>query len=214
MLVKKRQDVKRLSYILLTVSSILCSADASGMEIEEDKIINAPRFAVAVEQEGAGEYDLANYNYHLALGEDTRKDFCNTFNTNSRTNLLLEYGDAENLRNAIKKDMKIRQKMIYSYETQKAGEVLFKYVTPILTKTAAVLLCVPDPSGSSQIAGTSIGLAAAVTGGGGALTKTLGKMAKEHYCEKLDMDPSELKLKEQKKIIKKEKFFLKQTRDQ
>src|SRR5438034_8541604 len=33
-----------------------------------DPIVSLPRFAVAVEQEGEGAYELANFNYHLAYG--------------------------------------------------------------------------------------------------------------------------------------------------
>lgn len=48
--------------------------------LSDDKITNLPRFALAVEQEGEGLHDLANYNYHLSLGEETDKDFRSSSN--------------------------------------------------------------------------------------------------------------------------------------
>lgn len=48
---------------------------------EHDKITNIERFGVAVDQEGDGQHDLANFNYHLAYQENTNADVQNSFNS-------------------------------------------------------------------------------------------------------------------------------------
>ena len=44
-----------------------------GME-DEDKIKSVQHLQVAVAQEDEKKHELANYNYHLAFGEQTAKD--------------------------------------------------------------------------------------------------------------------------------------------
>lgn len=43
--------------------------------LAHDKIESVERFAVAVDQEGEGQHDLANFNYYLAFGGETTTDF-------------------------------------------------------------------------------------------------------------------------------------------
>src|SRR5690349_4291057 len=139
MFIIKQQEIKKVSYIFFTVSSMIFSSAANGMLAEED----SNKFQIF---------------YKIQVD-------------NSDSNSLLTGDDVKKYRNNIKKDVKIRQRMIYAYEVQKTGEVLFKYVTPVFAKTAGILILVPDPSGASQIAGASVGLAAAATGAGGFLIK-------------------------------------------
>lgn len=44
-----------------------------------DTMTNIPRYIAAVQQENEGLNDLANFNYHLGLGEETEKDFPSSF---------------------------------------------------------------------------------------------------------------------------------------
>lgn len=117
----------------------------------------------------------------------------------------------ENYRKLIKKDMKIRNRIVYSYYTEKAGDYSVKYVMPALLKTSAGIsfFSFLDPSGGTAIAGAAVGAAAIGTGAGGFLIKHVGGNIKDYYCKKIYTDPSTLNLKEEKALIRKEKKLLK-----
>jgi hypothetical protein len=162
--------------------------------------INLARFKVALAQEEEGQHVLANYNYHLAYGEPIDK----VLHSNPIGIIdLMDYSQR------VKKDMKLRKRVLSSYRAQEAGDFLGKYVAPTLWGISSVLIPIPDPSGITPIVGVSIGLAGGVTKAGGWLITRGGKNVKVHYCKKVNIDPSTLNLREEKILIKKEKSFLK-----
>jgi hypothetical protein len=117
--------------------------------------------------------------------------------------------DLEKFRKQIKKDMKMRNRIIYSHRAQQVGDFLLKKASPALAGIAGSLLLIPEPTGITKIIGASVGLAASVTGGVGLTMDYFGEKTKKHYCIKVHLKPSDLRLSEEKSLITPEKNYLK-----
>lgn len=117
--------------------------------------------------------------------------------------------DIENFSNRVRKDVKMRNRAVYSEYALLSGNFLATTIAPPLMALGGILVVVPDPTGTCQIIGLSAGGAGLASKGVGYIVKESGKKAKKHYCKKIGQEPVELKLKEERRLIKLEEKYIK-----